>query len=363
MSIGTLEEAILGSLIGTAAGDALGLPFEGISPKRIRKMVPGNLEHRFLFGRGMISDDTEHAFMTACSIAEHPNDAGSFTRAMGWRLRWWIAMLPAGVGLATLKACLKLWIGFPARKSGIRSAGNGPAMRASIIGVFFRDQPEKIKEYVSLSTRLTHTDPKALIGSLAIATAAAYSSQHGPDEEFDINGFLDSISFAEFADPDWQQLHAHIRKGLQSGSSVREFSCSLGLSNGVTGYIYHTVPVVLFAWLVHGKDFARMITELVLLGGDTDTTAAIAGGIAGAGLGEEGIPVRWRDSVTDWPINIPLLRRLAAHMTGQSSTRRFNALPYRMPFIFCRNLFFFVIVLLHAARRLFPPYADRGFTP
>ena len=43
------------------------------------------------------------------------------------------SMLPAGVGLATARACLKLWLGFSPERSGIYSAGNGPAMRSAVL--------------------------------------------------------------------------------------------------------------------------------------------------------------------------------------------------------------------------------------
>jgi hypothetical protein len=41
------------------------------------------------------------------------------------RLRGWLAAMPAAVGFGTLRAILKLWMGFPPSRSGVRSAGNG----------------------------------------------------------------------------------------------------------------------------------------------------------------------------------------------------------------------------------------------
>jgi ADP-ribosylglycohydrolase len=48
------------SLLGTALGDSLGPPSEGMSRARIANRWKGPLEQRFLFGYGMLSDDTEH---------------------------------------------------------------------------------------------------------------------------------------------------------------------------------------------------------------------------------------------------------------------------------------------------------------
>lgn len=73
-------QSFAGILLGTAVGDALGLPAEGLSPSRQRKWWPGPLRHRFLFGRGMVSDDTEHAFMTAQALLAAQGDVEKFRR-------------------------------------------------------------------------------------------------------------------------------------------------------------------------------------------------------------------------------------------------------------------------------------------
>lgn len=57
-----MHAPILGCLLGTAVGDALGLPSEGMSRMRIARRWKG-LRHRLVFGRGMFSDDTEHTLM------------------------------------------------------------------------------------------------------------------------------------------------------------------------------------------------------------------------------------------------------------------------------------------------------------
>src|SRR5713101_2258079 len=110
---------------------------------------------------GMCSDDTEHTLFVAQALLSHPEDPIAFQRCLAWKLRLWLLGLPAGIGLATLRAILKLWLGFPPSCSGVRSAGNGPAMRSAVIGAFFADEPAKRREFVSAATRITHADPKA----------------------------------------------------------------------------------------------------------------------------------------------------------------------------------------------------------
>jgi ADP-ribosylglycohydrolase len=166
---------IAGILLGAAVGDALGLPCEAIPRRRAKRLLPGKLRHRLLFGHGMVSDDTEHTFMVAQSLLDESNDAARFARKLAWRLRWWFLRLPPGIGMATAKACLKLCCGFSPHGSGVFSAGNGPAMRAAIFAVV--DGAQQRAAFVRASTRLTHTDPKALTGALAVANLAALAMQ------------------------------------------------------------------------------------------------------------------------------------------------------------------------------------------
>src|SRR5271170_3707275 len=158
--ISDLQDRFAGLLLGTAVGDALGLPAEGLSRGRIQRMWRGQWRHRFLFGHGMVSDDTEHTLFVAQALLTHPDDVSAFQRCFAWKLRLWLLGLPAGIGLATLKAILKLWLGFSPDRSGVWSAGNGPAMRSAMIGAYFVDDAQKRRAFISAATRLTHTDPK-----------------------------------------------------------------------------------------------------------------------------------------------------------------------------------------------------------
>src|SRR6185436_14806633 len=115
------------TLLGCAVGDSIGLPREGLSPRRAQRLFgSGPLTHRLVFGRGMISDDTEHACMTMQALLASNGDVDRFRRSLAWRLRGWLVTLPAGIGWATLRSIVKLWLGF---SGGVSSAGNGPAMR------------------------------------------------------------------------------------------------------------------------------------------------------------------------------------------------------------------------------------------
>jgi hypothetical protein len=138
---------------------------------------------------------------------------------------------------------------------------------------------------------------------------------------------------------------------------VRKFTDYLGLERGVSGYVYHTVPVALYAFLKHLGSFEKTVMEVIALGGDTDSTGAIAGALAGAAVGVEGIPARWLDSLVEWPRSVDWLIRLAGRMAdiALKETSR-GPEPLFWPFVIPRNLFYLVVVLVHGFRRLLPPY-------
>ncbi len=275
-----IRDRIIGCLLGTAVGDALGLPREGLTRHRACRLFgSAPLSHRFVFGRGMISDDTEHATMVAQSLLSSSGDPDAFARSLAWRMRGWLLGVPAGIGFATLRAIIKLWFGWSPDKSGVYSAGNGPAMRAPIIGAYaYRDQASLIK-LVRASTRLTHTDPRAEQGALIIALASSYGVAHG--SVADVSGFISSIR-PYIEDNQLPESINAVEEHVLCESSAEKFAEALGLTNGVSGFVNHTVTAALFCWLRYRTDACEAIEKVILLGGDTDTTGAIVGGLVGA---------------------------------------------------------------------------------
>lgn len=346
------DDLISGALLGLAVGDALGLPMEGMSARRAGRVFGGELRHRLVLGRGMISDDTEHACMTAQALLVAPRDPDRFARSLAWRLRWWLLGLPAAVGFGTLRAILKLWMGFPPRSSGVRSAGNGPAMRAPVIGAFYAEDEAGLRA----STRLTHRDARAEAGALAIALATAAAVRSGGRGSFEAQALLDELSAID--DDELRRALQLAKDHLRRGASARAYADALGIQGGISGYIHHTVPVALYCWLRTPDDLRGAITAVIALGGDTDTTAAIVGGLAGARVGAAGIPAEWLAGLREWPRSVSWLRRLGARLASQRAdpSRALGPLRLFWPALLARNLAFTAIVLLHGVRRMLPPY-------
>ncbi len=78
------DSHIVGCVLGTAVGDALGLPYEGVSRERLPRLLGPPERHRFLFGRGMISDDTEHTCLVAQSLIASGSDVDALARNMAF---------------------------------------------------------------------------------------------------------------------------------------------------------------------------------------------------------------------------------------------------------------------------------------
>lgn len=350
------SDRMKGCLLGLAVGDALGLPAEGLSRRRVNRWFGSPWSHHFLFGHGMISDDTEHALFVCQSLLEEDATAGRFARRLARRLRWWFLCLPAGVGMATLRSCMKLCVGWSPEKSGVYSAGNGPAMRAPVLGLYFRDDPDQMAAFVRASTIMTHTDSKAYTGALAIAKISAMAGSMDVGNHLPVEDILDSLKACGPSDQEWLTIIECMAEHSEKTASVEAFANKLGLSNGVTGYMYHTVPVAIYSWMRHFGDYRMSLDSVLNLGGDTDTVGAITGALAGATVGESGIPQDWIDGICDWPRSVGMLRELATAIAGKDHGRSEKAIPHAWPFIPFRNLFFLVVVLLHGFRRLLPPY-------
>ena len=349
------EKAVIGCILGTAVGDALGLPYEGMSPVRARKLLGPPERYRFLFGRGMISDDTEHTCMVSQSLIESGDNVEAFTRRFASRLRWWMLALPAGVGKATARSCVKLWLGISPSKSGVYSAGNGPAMRAAILGATIDDVP-KLLEFVRASSRLTHTDPKAEFGAIAVALAAREGSRN---DAVNADRWLELV--LQSLPGDAAELLELLRSAVASvasGELTREYAIALGLDRGVTGYTYHTVPVAIHCWLSFPNDFQKAVTAAIECGGDADTTAAIVGGIVGARVGRDGIPAEWLSGIWEWPRSVQWMESLGIELSRAWPNSCAERAPSINPIaVIMRNLLFLAVVLCHGFRRLAPPYS------
>lgn len=347
---------VVGCILGTAVGDALGLPYEALSARRGRKLFGSPERHHFVFGHGMISDDTEHTCLVAQALLASGDDPDRFEESLAEALRYWLLGFPAGIGFATLRAILKLWVGFPPEKSGVFSAGNGPSMRSALLGLLYGDHPETMREFVRRSSRLTHSDPKAYFGALTVACATHLSASR---EEVRSDEFLQWVRECLVGEAA-QEFLSHLERACESATRrepVSRFAEALGCPKGITGYTYHTVPCVIQTWLRFPTDFRSAMVEIIGAGGDTDTTGAILGGIVGARVGKVGIPEAWLSGILEWPYGVVWMERLGDALARMETDGEPVSRPrLSIPGLLLRNVFFWGVVWAHILRRMLPPY-------
>jgi len=325
-------------------GDALGLPAEGMSARAIARRF-GRVERFRLIGQtGFVSDDTEQAALLAQSLARFPNDPDRCAADFRRSLVGWLARLPWGVGRATVQACGRAALGL--RPSGVRSAGNGAAMRAAVAGVFFHDHAEDRRRFGRALAEVTHRDERAVAGALFVAELAAWLARQ-PSPAISLEEACAGITVTE---PYLQGVLCEARELSRRAVDTAEAAAALG----TTGFVLHTVPFALFCFLRYHHDPLRALTETISPGGDTDSNAAIVGAWLGALHGEAGLPSELLRCIHDGPFGPTHLRALAVCL---AEVRMGNARPapgYSPIAALVRNLSLWPVILLHGLRRLAP---------
>lgn len=347
------EESLYGALIGCAIGDALGIAYENLSPRRALRLFPDPTRYHLLPSVGLVSDDAEQAIMTLRALAHSGGEPARFQARLATELRVWLATLPAGIGLSTARAGVRLWLGMSPQRSGVRSAGNAPALRGAILGVALADDPQPRETLVRLATRITHTDPKAEAGALFCADLAALAAQSA-------GAPLPIDAIHQRVDACPTELREPLRDALTSvdaGQPTEAFALSQGWQRGVSGYIVHTTAAALHAWFRFPDDFVGAVGALIRCGGDTDSTAALLGIWMGAHLGRQVAPDALLARLKD-----PLARPDALHALATATARAVQSAtpqPVRRPpypLRLGRNLLFLGLVIAHLGRRALPPY-------
>lgn len=254
-----------GVLVGLAVGDALGFPLEGLSAGRISRRFGRPDRFRFLGSTGYVSDDTEQTVMVAEAILKARGDPEQAARLLGRALVGWFWTVPPGVGMATARACLRLSVGL---SGGVRSAGNGAAMRAAAVGLW----PGEREALGRALARITHTDPRGVDGAVAVARAVALVVQ---GEECPLERLSD--------------LDFRLVENLEVAWRLRDPQ-AFAQQVGASGYVLHSVPLAFACLWADPPEYLSGLQAVLACGGDADSNGAIAGALLGARFGLEGIP-------------------------------------------------------------------------
>lgn len=170
---------------------------------------------------------------------------------------------------------------------GSGSLGNGGAMRATPVGAYFADEPDRVVEEAYRSAAVTHAHKEGQVGAAAVALAASFVVQDAGS-----TGGRHLIDYVVGRLP-----KSEVRSGLVTAANVplsaRENHAAGLLGNGGRITAPDTVPFSLWCAAKHLANFEEAMWAAASVGGDCDTLAAIVGGIVSLSVGSEGLPADW----------------------------------------------------------------------
>jgi ADP-ribosylglycohydrolase len=340
-----LGDRLSGTLLGTALGDALGLRAEGMSALAVARCFGRVDRFRLLGSIGYVSDDTEQSALLAQSLARRPDNLDGCVRSFRRSLLGRFARLPWGVGKATIRACVRIGLGI--KPSGVMSAGNGSAMRAAIVGVFFRDRHEERLRFGRSLAEVTHRDVRVVEGALYIAemTACCARSPAGTPLAAFQRKARRVVTDAE--------LGGAIDRAVELAERGADVLDAAGVC-GTSGFVVHTLAFATFVFMRYGAEPMMALSEAISAGGDTDSIGAILGGWLGALHGEGGLPSELIDRINDGPFGPTHLRALAACLGKIRDGERCGVPRYSTMAALAGNLAPYPVIAGHVLRRLRP---------
>lgn len=292
---GTTPEAIrnraLGALVGLAVGDALGTTLEfkrRDSYQPLTDIVGGG---PFRLAPGQWTDDTAIALALADSLITDPAiDAYDLMRRFcDWRATGAYSCNGRCFDIgATVSAALNRYekTGNPIAGSiDPATAGNGSLMRLAPVAVRHWNDREALRATAFTQSATTHAAPEAMMACALYAEmlGAAIAGNLPPEPQSKAGGGEEAAGSSRYG----KLAHA-IAGGSWRGkprSAIRS-----------SGYVIHSFEAAL--WSVgRTTTFADAVLTAANLGEDADTTAAIAGQLAGARYGLSGIPQAWLDKL------------------------------------------------------------------
>jgi poly(ADP-ribose) glycohydrolase ARH3 len=289
-----LKDKFIGCMLGTHAGDALGMPVEGYDYKTIEAKY-GELRQMLdaRMGAGKYTDDTEMMIGIVESLVENKGFNG---RDMADRFVK-LYNPERGYGGGTVRALSLIKEGIDWNFAGERvfgggSFGNGSSMRIAPIGAFYYDKPDELRKIAYESSNITHTHPYGKEGAALQAFAVAKAINSDPSGELDKQSFVsDMITFVSEESKFYKAKLKQVKELLECVPDKTEVINRLGNDSSAP----NSVPTAIYSFISHNHDFEDSVSYAVSLGGDTDTIGAMTGAISGAYHGKSGMPERWFD--------------------------------------------------------------------
>lgn len=284
-----LKSKLRGYLYGTACADALGRPVEHLTLEQIKNKYgeKGILE---LPPDSPWTDDTQLMLVLARGLLRGAElEIPELMDRIAEELVLWLDEPDLGAGATTRGAALSLKDGIPWSESGLSSKTCGSLMRAGILGFVFRNDPQKLVEVALISGRITHSHPVAEAASLAGAYAVKLA--------------LDGVEPWEMFEPlieVTQGISKEFTHALENSYKLAysDIGDEEGLRKlGQGWYADETFALAYFCILRYPHDYKKAVQVAVNITGDSDSVGSVAGGILGARLGIDAIPVSWIEAL------------------------------------------------------------------
>lgn len=266
-----IQKRLKGCLLAGAIGDAIGFKYESMA---VKELITFDFDWK-------ISDDTQLTLAT-CEVIYKELEVRPEMVAERF-LYWYNRRRLVGVGASTLKALRELQVGGHwalVGRLGEYAAGNGAAMRIAPLAFKKYVTRLQIKDVCSI----THRNDEAYCGALAIY----YAIKAAIDGIW--NGNNDLINYIINHIPDSRVRDRFLETASLEHLSIAEF----GQKYKSSGYVVDSVPLAVFAaQKINGSDYKTILTELIKLGGDTDTVCSMFGQIVGSLRGIDIISNEW----------------------------------------------------------------------
>ncbi|WP_043641132.1 ADP-ribosylglycohydrolase family protein [Nonomuraea candida] len=299
-----LRDRARGSLLGLAAGDALGAPAENLTPAEIRRRW-GRLTE--IEGGG--TDDTEYAIFAASLLVRHGHGLTAADVAAAYREE----IIPRvtgpmrGAGFSELGTVEALRRGLRPPLTGlVHSHGwsDGLAMRAAPYGVFCPGDPAEAARLIE-QDGLVSGSGEGILGGRAVAGAVAAAMGGAAPREV-VAAALSVVPADSWTARNIVRARDVLGRVPGTGEAgLVEAGLVEALHEAVVVAHYpwtdvapEAVALALAAFLAGDGDVEASVTFGVSLGRDADTIGAIAGAVAGASRGEGGVPERWAARIT-----------------------------------------------------------------
>ena len=279
------------ALLGLAAGDALGVPHEFRSRHELERAPVTGMDSFGTWNQaaGTWSDDSSLTFCLAETLARGYDLRDLADRFIAWMDKgYWSArgaVFDVGRGTASAIERLRSGACHPANAGLKREQdnGNGSLMRILPVAFHVRSRPPAERAWiVSELSSVTHGHRRCQMACIIYVELALRLLAGDPVGAAYRNVAADlSASFAGEVEA---ARFERVLSGSLAGLDRREV-----LS---TGYVVDTLEAALWA-LLSTSDYRSAVLAAVNLGDDTDTIAAVAGGLAGIAYGAESIPADW----------------------------------------------------------------------